>query len=301
MDEQNKFDLENESETAENTASRTIRRSAPPSDAPKRRVGSLTLGFCLIAAGIFFLCYYFVPGFDWQLTLRIAPAAALILLGSEVLFFASRPGRWKYDFMSVFVCLVLIAGCFCLSFVPVVWSEIDPARQQNAAKLSQEYTDEVCRTFRKDAPDVPLRDVYTDLYLYTNAVETLDALEPGNGQLSLHVELFGPYDSAEAFAQDCRRLTDSLQKQGVQPDAVSFECDAFLSDDAVRRGLDSGSLQQTQDYRLELYGTPQLDWTADQMARETDVTDLLDEENLPEEDAAEDASSAEESSVTIVV
>ena len=301
MDEQNKFDLENESETAENTASRTIRRPAPPSDAPKRRVGSLTLGFCLIAAGIFFLCYYFVPGFDWQLTLRIAPAAALILLGSEVLFFASRPGRWKYDFMSVFVCLVLIAGCFCLSFVPVVWSEIDPARQQNAAKLSQEYTDEVCRTFRKDAPDVPLRDVYTDLYLYTNAVETLDALEPGNGHLSLHVELFGPYDSAEAFAQDCRRLTDSLQKQGVQPDAVSFECDAFLSDDAVRRGLDSGSLQQTQDYRLELYGTPQLDWTADQMARETDVTDLLDEENLPEEDAAEDASSAEESSVTIVV
>ena len=283
------------------TEPETRPEAAKLQDAPRRRVGSLTLGFCLIAAGIFFLCYYFVPGFDWQLTLRIAPAAALILLGSEVLFFASRPGRWKYDFMSVFVCLVLIAGCFCLSFVPVVWSEINPARQQNAAKLSQEYTDEVCRTFRTDAPDVPLRDVYTDLYLYTNAVETLDALEPGNGHLSLHVELFGPYDSAEAFAQDCRRLTDSLQKQGVQPDAVSFECDTFLSDDAVRRGLDSGSLQQTQDYRLELYGTPQLDWTADQMARETDVTDLLDEENLPEEDAAEDASSAEESSVTIVV
>ena len=88
MDEQNKFDLENEAETAENTASRTIRRSAPPSDAPKRRVGSLTLGFCLIAAGIFFLCYYFVPGFDWQLTLRIAPAAALILLGCSL-----RPAR----------------------------------------------------------------------------------------------------------------------------------------------------------------------------------------------------------------
>lgn len=61
-------------------------------DAPRRRVGSLTMGACLIAAGIFFLCYYFVPGFDWQLVVRIAPAAALVLLGCEVLFFAARPG-----------------------------------------------------------------------------------------------------------------------------------------------------------------------------------------------------------------
>lgn len=32
---------------------------------PLRRVGSFTLGVCLIAAGIFFLLAYFVPGFDW--------------------------------------------------------------------------------------------------------------------------------------------------------------------------------------------------------------------------------------------
>ena len=65
---------------------------------PLRRVGSFTLGVCLIAAGIFFLLAYFVPGVDWKLTLKIAPAAGLILLGGEVLFFAARPGRWKYDF-----------------------------------------------------------------------------------------------------------------------------------------------------------------------------------------------------------
>lgn len=53
---------------------------------PLRRVGSFTLGVCLIAAGIFFLFAYFVPGFDWKLTLKIAPAAGLILLGGEVLF-----------------------------------------------------------------------------------------------------------------------------------------------------------------------------------------------------------------------
>ena len=83
------------------TEPETRPEAAKLQDAPRRRVGSLTLGACLIAAGIFFLCYYFVPGFDWQLVVRIAPAAALVLLGCEVLFFAARPGRWKYDFVSV--------------------------------------------------------------------------------------------------------------------------------------------------------------------------------------------------------
>ena len=66
-----------------------------PAEKPLRRVGSLTLGACLIAAGVFFLLYFFVPGFDVQLTLKIAPAVALVLLGCEVLFFAARPGRWN--------------------------------------------------------------------------------------------------------------------------------------------------------------------------------------------------------------
>ena len=54
-----------------------------PAEKPLRRVGSLTLGACLIAAGVFFLLYFFVPGFDVQLTLKIAPAVALVLLGCE--------------------------------------------------------------------------------------------------------------------------------------------------------------------------------------------------------------------------
>ena len=50
-----------------------------PAEKPLRRVGSLTLGACLIAAGVFFLLYFFVPGFDVQLTLKIAPAVALVV------------------------------------------------------------------------------------------------------------------------------------------------------------------------------------------------------------------------------
>ena len=169
-----------------------------------------TLGACLIAAGIFFLCYYFVPGFDWQLVVRIAPAAALVLLGCEVLFFAARPGRWKYDFVSVLVCLGLIAVCMCLSFLPMVWSEIDPARGQNEMKLSKAYTTQVYEALRKENPDLRLRDVYTDLYLYANSVDDLQEMQPGDGHLSLTVMLYGPYDCAS-----CGRRTTTRARAWI--------------------------------------------------------------------------------------
>lgn len=265
------------------TEPETRPEAAKLQDAPRRRVGSLTLGACLIAAGIFFLCYYFVPGFDWQLVVRIAPAAALVLLGCEVLFFAARPGRWKYDFVSVLVCLVLIAVCMCLSFLPMVWSEIDPARGQNEMKLSKAYTTQVYEALRKENPDLRLRDVYTNLYLYSNDVNALQEMQPGDGHLSLTVMLYGPYDSTGAFAQDCRSVAGTVRAGTLQPDELRI---VWSPDNDPGQSLDSGTLQRVEQYTLELDGMVQLDWTADEMERQVEVQYLLDEENEPEEDTA---------------
>ena len=265
------------------TEPETRPEAAKLQDAPRRRVGSLTLGACLIAAGIFFLCYYFVPGFDWQLVGRIAPAAALVLLGCEVLFVAARPGRWKYDFVSVLVCPGLIAVCMCLSFLPMVWSEIDPARGQNEMKLSKAYTTQVYEALRKENPDLRLRDVYTDLYLYANSVDDLQELQPSDGHLSLTVMLYGPYDSTGAFAQDCRSVAGTVRAGTLQPDELRI---VWSPDNDPGQSLDSGTLQRVEQYTLELDGTVQLDWTADEMERQVEVQYLLDEENEPEEDTA---------------
>ena len=265
------------------TEPETRPEAAKLQDAPRRRVGSLTLGACLIAAGIFFLCYYFVPGFDWQLVVRIAPAAALVLLGCEVLFFAARPDRWKYDFVSVLVCLGLIAVCMCLSFLPMVWSEIDPARGQNEMKLSKAYTTQVYEALRKENPDLRLRDVYTNLYLYSNDVNALQEMQPSDGHLSLTVMLYGPYDSTGAFAQDCRSVAGTVRAGTLQPDELRI---VWSPDNDPGQSLDSGTLQRVEQYTLELDGTVQLDWTADEMERQVEVQYLLDEENEPEEEAA---------------
>ena len=266
----------------ENKAASTA-PAAPQQEQPRRRVGSLTLGVCLIAAGIFFGCYYFVPGFDGQLVLKIAPAAGLVLLGCEVLFFACRPGRWKYDFWSVLICLVLIGGCFCLSLLPVVWEEIGPERNQASMKLSQQYTADAYAQIRKSDPDAPVKDISGNVYLYTGAVKTLEDIDGGSGYVTLDVELSGSYGSAEQFAQACRSMTDAVQQCRPQPDTLIF---AWSPDNDPEESLGTGTLQQVEQYTLELVGIAQLDWTADQMAKQTEVQYLLDEENEPEEQPA---------------
>lgn len=258
----------------------------PGKQPPLRRVGSFTLGVCLIAAGIFFLLTYFVPGFPTQPVLRIVPAAGLVMLGGEVLFFAARPGHWKYDFWSVLICLVLMGGCFCLSLLPVVWDEIGPERNQASMKLSQQYTADAYAQIRKSDPDAPVKDISGNVYLYTGAVKTLEDIDGGSGYVTLDVELSGSYGSAEQFAQACRSMTDAVQQCRPQPDTLIF---AWSPDNDPEESLGTGTLQQVEQYTLELVGIAQLDWTADQMAKQTEVQYLLDEEN--EETAeSEDAS-----------
>ena len=258
----------------------------PGKQPPLRRVGSFTLGVCLIAAGIFFLLTYFVPDFPTQPVLRIVPAAGLVLLGGEVLFFAARPGRWKYDFWSVLICLVLMAGCFGLSLLPVVWEEIGPERDQASMKLSQQYTADAYAQIRKSDPDAPVKDISGNVYLYTGAVKTLEDIDGGSGYVTLDVELSGSYGSAEQFAQACRSMTDAVQQCRPQPDTLIF---AWSPDNDPGQSLTAGTLQRVEQYTLELVGIAQLDWTADQMAKQTEVQYLLDEEN--EETAeSEDAS-----------
>lgn len=254
-----------------------------PAEKPLRRVGSLTLGACLIAAGVFFLLYFFVPGFDVQLTLKIAPAVALVLLGCEVLFFAARPGRWKYDFVSVLVCLVLMAGCFCMAMLPLLWDELSGENQQTMNRLSTQAIDELYSACKQDAQDIAIQNISGWLYLNGAKAETLQqaaALPAGDACLTLTVELFGPYDSAADFARDCYTLTALAKQCTVPPDSLHFTCGGVLS--PAESSLNSGSLQSTQDYALTLSGAVQLDWTVQQMERQTETEYLLDAENIPD-------------------
>lgn len=281
--------FQNGKETTTDTTPETswVPKNPPPAaaqTAPVRRVGSMTLGVCLITAGIFFLCYHFLPNFDAQFVLKLAPAAGLILLGGEVLYYAAKPQRGKYDFISVFICLVLMACCFGLTLLPLVWEEIDPQNQIVAQNLSDDYQQQVYEKLQQDTPDIRLKNMgcWVELYRYDGGEGKLTA--DNTKMLELNVWLQGPYDSAEAFAKDCRRLTDVIQKMEVQPTQLGFFCRGFSDAD---KDLSSGTLAQKENYELYLNGTIQLDWTAEEMEKATDVESLIDEENELEEENAQ--------------
>lgn len=264
----------------------------PEQNGPIRRVGSFTLGACLIAAGIVFLFYYFVPHFDWMLVLKIAPALAVILLGIEVLYFASKPERWKYDFLSVFFCLILILGCFALMFVPTLMAEYSPEQTQRRNELFDAYRTEVYEDFKQEATNIQIRNMYGGLNNYYSSADTLEELAKENGKqdIYLRIELEEAYPTAESFAADCRTLMNIVQKQTIQPYEVTFE-----------------SNMGSQRWYIDLQDTIQQDWTEVQMVEQIKKnqqydddldnaeSDSLDEEN--EVDAGMEAES--DSSVTL--
>lgn len=256
---------------------------------PLRRVGSFTLGVCLTATGLLLLCFYFVPGFDAELVLKIAPAAGLVLLGGEVLVYAARQEQWRYDYLSVLICLLLMAGCLCLTALPALLEQWNPENKTRAARLADDYRDSVYADFCAREPQIALRNVECALYLTHAQPQTqaeLAGLSTAERHLRLTVELYGPYADAAAFAQDCARLTGLVGQQDVQPDVLTFES----CPEAEWASLSSGALTQTERYKLTLRGPVQLDWSAEEMARETEAVSLLDEENEPEEpDTAEEA------------
>lgn len=267
-------------EPAEKSPQAPVRN--PETERPVRRVGSLTLGVCLIAAGVFFLCFYFVPNFNSELVLRIAPAAGLCLLGGEVLFFAARPKRWKYDFLSVFICLVLMVCCFGMSFLPVLVDRFGPDGGARETKISTEYEKTLYAAIQKDAPEIAMKDMVVWLRDYYGKAETVSTaasdINGGLGVLHLNIELFGPYEQKAAFAMDCRKLTDIIQNQVLQPAVVTFYYDGITLID--EDSLNSGSMKQERSYTLTLNDRVQLDWTADQMTKQTEEANLLDEENV---------------------
>ena len=180
--------------------------------------------------------------------------------------------------------------CFGFTILAAWWDDFDPERRQTALQLSQQYTADAYAQIRKSDPDAPVKDISGNVYLYTGAVKTLEDIDGGSGYVTLDVELSGSYGSAEQFAQACRSMTDAVQQCRPQPDTLIF---AWSPDNDPEESLGTGTLQQVEQYTLELVGIAQLDWTADQMAKQTEVQYLLDEEN---EEPAESEAYSEESS-----
>lgn len=276
------------------TASKRPAARPPQEEKPVRRVGSITLGLCLIAVGVCFLLYYFAPGFNWLLVAKVGAPLALVALGVEVIWCASHPARWKYDFLAVFGCLVLMGGAFCLTLLPLFWQQVSPERRIQTESLKDEYEQALYGSLQDTKIQLFSVHTYMDTG-YGVQPQTLAELNQPGVFLSLGIDLYGPYDRTADFAKDCALLRDAVKQVAAQwgpmPEKIEFEW---------------VNAEETVKMSISLRDAVQMNWTAEQMAEQ--VYCWLDEDSShsgsaysgldgtdSEENAAPEAPSAPES------
>ena len=273
----------------------TKRPARPPQEEkPVRRVGSITLGLCLIAVGVCFLLYYFAPGFNWLLVAKVGAPLALVALGVEVIWCAAHPGRWKYDFLAVFGCLVLMGGAFCLTLLPLFWQQVSPERRIQTESLKDEYEQALYGSLQDTKIQLFSVHTYMDTGYGVQPQSLAELNQPGVF-LSLGIDLYGPYDRTADFAKDCALLRDAVKQVAAQwgpmPEKIEFEW---------------VNAEETVKMSISLRDAVQMNWTAEQMAEQ--VYCWLDEDSSHsgsaysgldgtdlEENAAPEAPSAPES------
>ena len=269
-------------------------RPPPPEGKAGRRVGSITLGLCLIAVGVCFLLYYFAPGFNWLLVAKVGAPLALVALGVEVIWCASHPARWKYDFLAVFGCLVLMGGAFCLTLLPLFWQQVSPERRIQTESLKDEYEQALYGSLQDTKIQLFSVHTYMDTGYGVQPQSLAELNQPGVF-LSLGIDLYGPYDRTADFAKDCALLRDAVKQVAAQwgpmPEKIEFEW---------------VNAEETVKMSISLRDAVQMNWTAEQMAEQ--VYCWLDEDSShsgsaysgldgtdSEENAAPEAPSAPES------
>lgn len=190
---------------------------APPAPAKPervRRVGTFTMGLALIFTGACIALYYLWPAFPVFTALKFTPVL-LICLGVEVLVYAGRGARLKYDLLSMFVCFCMLVAGGCAALLPAAWQywgpEREMARRQMANGLEQQASGLV------DGKVVADVDAWVDL----QRVDLAAGLQPSD-PLYITVSLRGPYDGPEAFAADCKQVLGQLSGLPARLKRVEF-------------------------------------------------------------------------------
>lgn len=220
------------SEDTADTASEQETVHAEPAKEPYRfppvprvhRVGTLTMGFSLIATGIIALISTFYPGFDLTTAFKLSPVI-FIFLGIEILiaYFFHREERIKYDFLSGIVCFFLICGGLVLAALPTVWSYVGPEAQFAREQAESEVENNIYQSLQ-NIPSVESVSVDTDLscrvpYTAGSDLEKLAA----RARIHVYASLTGPFADETAFAEAGKTLLNQLNSLPYQYRSIMIE------------------------------------------------------------------------------
>lgn len=169
-----------------------------------RRVGSITLGIVLIAAGICAIISVINPTVNMAAILRLSPAV-LIILGIEILIasFINNNERIKYDGVSIFLCIFLIFVSIGTSAAISISDSFMPAKRAEIESIEQNLNKK-CSVLLKDFENIN----YMNSSLIYN---TFDVIDTDIGYADIYIGLNDVYADTAEFAAECKRICDSLE------------------------------------------------------------------------------------------
>ena len=208
-------------DTAQQAPQQTAGTPQPKPPRP-RRVGTLTAGLALVLTGLAIGASLLWPSFDLTIAFKLCPLI-LIFLGIEVVAsnFAGSGVPIKYDFLSFFLCIVLVFSALGLSTIPYFVTYFGPEKHNAEQRLSKDLEEKVYSVLKDDEV---VYDSYSNVTLadWRRPREvTLEELSGGD-TVDISIDLRGPYADAASFATACSALRDDLFAGGLKPDNLYF-------------------------------------------------------------------------------
>ena len=222
---------------------------------PVRRVGTLTMGLALVVVGAALCVGLFFPNVDFLLLFKLSPLV-LVALGCEVIFAAStaKGMRLKYDFLSMFVCFLLIVTALGAACVPVALQYAGPGRSAAEQRVEQELYEATYARLKGNGDIVNVTyDVHLGELRTPEDVTGAADLMAGD-YVGVSAELKGTWATREEFVAACRPVIEAVRATGVRDPYISLY---------MRESRDT----EIPLYSLAVEGSYQADMTAEQLAQ----------------------------------
>lgn len=225
-----------------------------------RRVGTLTMGAALVVTGVVVLISLFNPSFNFIMAAKLSPLV-LVFIGIEILYhnFFHRDAKIKYDFLSGFICFLLICASVTVAMIPPIYEQFGPPRNAAQHRIEAEIQD----IFLTNLSGLPISSLGTSVYLERPIKEgqplTYKDLIPTD-YVEIQLELAGTYTDKQQFAKDCKAILDKITATALPYDRILFQspvADKNTSywlevNDKFRSGLSAQQLAQVvDDNRME--------------------------------------------------
>lgn len=187
-----------------------------------RRVGTVTMACALIAVGVLLIIGSFNQSISFLMMARLAPII-LIVLGIEILvrYFVSKGEKLRYDFLSGFVCFVLIMGSLGMAAIPEVWNNWGPHREILEETLRAE-ANQICAKALKDEKSVSSMNLSVQLHHSDLPEEmTLEDLRAADF-VRADLIILNSFQNEEDFVKAAQPILKKMADTGIPFDYINI-------------------------------------------------------------------------------